>query len=94
MAGLFAAKGTLLTISIDLSPVEDVRYAKELYRRMIPLRMRWVGLATTRIAEDRELLKLASQSGCRGLLIGFEAIDRPRSIILKHSLIPPIDMPR
>ncbi len=51
-------------------------YAKELYRRMIPLRMRWVGLATTRIAEDRELLKLASESGCRGLLIGFEAIDQ------------------
>ncbi len=61
---------------IDLSPVEDVRYAKELYRRMIPLRMRWVGLATTRIAEDMELLKLASQSGCRGLLIGFEAVDQ------------------
>lgn len=61
---------------IDLSPVEDVRYAKELYRRMIPLRMKWVGLATTRIAEDEELLKLASASGCRGLLIGFEAIDQ------------------
>lgn len=61
---------------IDLSPVEDVRYAKELYRRMIPLRMKWVGLATTRVAEDAELLRLAAQSGCRGLLIGFEAIDQ------------------
>ena len=45
---------------IDLSPVEDVAYAKALYRAMIPLRMRWVGLATTRIAEDDELLKLAA----------------------------------
>lgn len=62
---------------IDLSPVEDVRYAKELYRAMIPLRMRWLGLATTRIAEDEELLRLASESGCRGLLIGFEAVDQP-----------------
>ncbi len=61
---------------IDLSPVEDVRYAKELYRRMIPLRLRWVGLATTRIAEDPELLRLAAESGCRGVLIGFEAIDQ------------------
>ncbi|MAI73146.1 MAG: B12-binding domain-containing radical SAM protein [Rhodopirellula sp.] len=61
---------------IDLSPVENVKYAKELYRRMIPLRMKWVGLATTRIAEDQELLKLAAESGCRGLLIGFEAIDQ------------------
>jgi radical SAM superfamily enzyme YgiQ (UPF0313 family) len=61
---------------IDLSPVEDVHYAKQLYKAMIPLRIRWVGLATTRIAEDDELLKLAAQSGCKGLLIGFESISQ------------------
>jgi radical SAM superfamily enzyme YgiQ (UPF0313 family) len=61
---------------IDLSPVEDVHYAKALYRAMIPLRMKWVGLSTTRIAEDPELLKLAAQSGCKGLLIGFESISQ------------------
>jgi radical SAM superfamily enzyme YgiQ (UPF0313 family) len=61
---------------IDLSPVEDVNYAKSLYRAMIPLRKRWVGLSTTRIAEDRELLSLAAQSGCKGLLIGFESISQ------------------
>ncbi len=64
-------------VFIDLSPVEDVRYAKELYRAMIPLRIRWLGLATTRIAEDPELLRLAAESGCKGLLIGFEAVDQP-----------------
>src|SRR5262249_39005113 len=56
--------------------VEDVAYAKSLYRAMIPLGIRWVGLSTTRIAEDRELLKLAAQSGCKGLLIGFESISQ------------------
>lgn len=61
---------------IDLSPVEDVRYAKDLYRAMIPLKIRWVGLATTRIAEDEELLRLAAASGCKGVLIGFESIDQ------------------
>ncbi len=61
---------------IDLSPVEDVAYAKALYKAMIPLNIRWVGLATTRLAEDRELLKLAAQSGCKGVLIGFESIDQ------------------
>ena len=50
-------------VFIDLSPVEDIHYAKLLYRAMIPLGFKWVGLATTRIAEDAELLKLASQSG-------------------------------
>lgn len=61
---------------IDLSPVEDVVYAKSLYRAMIPLGIRWVGLATTRIAEDAELLKLAADSGCKGLLIGFESVSQ------------------
>lgn len=61
---------------IDLSPVEDVHYAKALYRAMIPLRMKWVGLSTTRIAEDTELLDLAAKSGCKGLLIGFESISQ------------------
>jgi radical SAM superfamily enzyme YgiQ (UPF0313 family) len=61
---------------IDLSPTEDVQYAKALYRAMVPLRMRWVGLSTTRIAEDAELLRLAAQSGCKGLLIGFESISQ------------------
>lgn len=61
---------------IDLSPVEDVDYAKALYRAMTPLRIRWLGLATTRLAEDLELLKLAAQSGCKGVLIGFESVSQ------------------
>jgi radical SAM superfamily enzyme YgiQ (UPF0313 family) len=63
-------------VFIDLSPMEDVAYAKALYRAMVPLRMRWIGLSTTRIAEDEELLKAAAQSGCKGLLIGFESISQ------------------
>jgi radical SAM superfamily enzyme YgiQ (UPF0313 family) len=65
-----------VALFIDLSPVEDIHYAKTLYSAMIPLRLRWVGLATTRIAEDAELLRLAAQSGCKGLLIGFESISQ------------------
>lgn len=61
---------------IDLSPVEDVRYAKALYRAMAPLGIRWVGLATTKLAQDEELLRLAAASGCRGVLIGFESINQ------------------
>jgi radical SAM superfamily enzyme YgiQ (UPF0313 family) len=63
-------------IFIDLSPVEDVEYAKALYRAMIPLRIRWLGLATTRLAEDIELLDVAAKSGCKGVLIGFESVSQ------------------
>lgn len=59
---------------LDLSPIEDARYVKRLYRELIPLKKRWGGLATIRIAKDREMLELAEKSGCGGLLIGIETL--------------------
>lgn len=61
-------------IFLDLNPIADVEYAKELFRALIPLRLTWGGLATTLIGRDPELLALAAESGCRGLLIGFESL--------------------
>lgn len=57
----------------DVSPFDDPDYAKELLRALIPLRKKWGGLATTRIASDPELLDLLRQSGCQYLLLGFES---------------------
>lgn len=59
---------------LDLSPMENPVYIKQLYRELIPLKKRWGGLSTIRIVRDRELLKLAAQSGCGGLLVGFESV--------------------
>jgi len=61
-------------IFVDPSPIEDKRYIKELWRAMIPLKLKWGGLATVRIADDEELMDLAAASGCKGLLIGFETV--------------------
>ncbi|MEW6009347.1 MAG: radical SAM protein [Candidatus Omnitrophota bacterium] len=61
---------------VDVSPIEDKKYAKELFSAMIPLKKIWVSPATIKIAEDEELLKIANQSGCRGLLIGFESVSQ------------------
>lgn len=61
---------------IDPSPMEDKKYIKQLMREMIPLKKMWGGLATVKIAKDEELLDLAAESGCKGLLIGFETIDQ------------------
>jgi radical SAM superfamily enzyme YgiQ (UPF0313 family) len=63
-------------IFLDLNLIADVAYAKELFEALIPLRIQWGGLVTTTIAEDGELLDLAARSGCRGLLIGFESLNR------------------
>lgn len=59
---------------LDLSPIENPRYIKDLYRALIPLKKRWGGLATIRIARDKEMMRLAAQSGCGGLLIGIESL--------------------
>jgi radical SAM superfamily enzyme YgiQ (UPF0313 family) len=63
-------------IFLDLNLIADVPYAKELFTALIPLRIQWGGLATTTIAWDNELLDLATRSGCRGLLIGFESLNQ------------------
>jgi radical SAM superfamily enzyme YgiQ (UPF0313 family) len=38
------------------------------------LKKRWAGQASISIAKDRELIKLASDSGCFGLIIGLESV--------------------
>ena len=54
----------------------DKDYAKELFRQMIPLRKKWVSQCGVGIADDDELLQLATESGCRGLFIGFESLSQ------------------
>lgn len=61
---------------VDVSPIEDKKYAKELYSAMIPLRKRWVSPMTIDLADDEELLQIAVKSGCSGLLIGFESVSQ------------------
>ena len=52
-------------IFLDLNLISDTDYAKELFRALIPLRVRWGGLATTMIAWDDELLDLAAAERLR-----------------------------
>ncbi len=61
-------------IFVDLNLISDVPYARQLFRALIPLRIQWYGLVTTKVARDPELLDLLEASGCRGLLLGFESI--------------------
>lgn len=62
-------------IFIDDNIIGNTRYARELFRRLIPLKIRWVGQSTLLISADGELLNLAVRSGCRGLFIGFESLN-------------------
>ena len=54
---------------------EDISFCKNLFRAMIKAEIckKWVAQVTINIADDEELLRLASQSGCVGIDIGFES---------------------
>ncbi|MBN1341756.1 MAG: B12-binding domain-containing radical SAM protein [Phycisphaerae bacterium] len=54
---------------------EHIARAKDLFRAMIRagLRKEWVAQVTINMADDDELLMLASKSGCKGVFIGFES---------------------
>ncbi|MFZ5641069.1 MAG: B12-binding domain-containing radical SAM protein [Bacillota bacterium] len=49
--------------------------AKQLFRELIPLKIRWVSQISINLAEDREMLELMAKSGCQGVLIGFESLN-------------------
>lgn len=61
---------------MDDSITADRDYARSLFSEMIPLGKRWVSQCGIEIAQDEELLGLASRSGCRGLFIGFESLSQ------------------
>ncbi len=58
----------------------DPGYAKKLFRALIPLKIRWICTSSIDIAFDDEALRLAKESGCQALYIGFESI-RPGQFI-------------
>jgi len=59
---------------VDDNIIGNPKFAKELFRALIPYKIKWVAQASVTIAKDDELLKLAAASGCIALLIGFESL--------------------
>ena len=61
---------------VDDNITSNLDEAKELYRQLARYKIRWVSQASINAAHDEEFLDLISKSGCQGLLIGFESLDR------------------
>jgi radical SAM superfamily enzyme YgiQ (UPF0313 family) len=61
---------------VDDNIVGNVRYARDLFRELAPLKIRWFSQGTLSMTRDPELLKLMADSGCVGLLVGFESLQR------------------
>ncbi|OFV92249.1 MAG: hypothetical protein A3J75_07990, partial [Acidobacteria bacterium RBG_16_68_9] len=69
------ALGANRILFLDDNPIARPDAAKELFRAMIPLRLKWASQSTINIARDPELLDLAARSGCVSLSIGLESIN-------------------
>jgi radical SAM superfamily enzyme YgiQ (UPF0313 family) len=50
--------------------------ARKLFEEMIPLGLKWAGQGYVSLAEDLDLLRVMKRSGCVGLLIGFESVQK------------------
>lgn len=70
-------QGAKRLIFLDLNLIADTHYAAALFEALMPLKVRWFGLATILLAYNQKLLSLATRSGCRGLLVGFESLSKP-----------------
>ena len=64
-----------LIFFVDDNITSNMDQAKEFFRALIPLKVKWVSQASINAAHDEEFLQLIKASGCQGLLIGFESLN-------------------
>ena len=74
-----------LLFFVDDNIVCNRAAAKALFRALIPLKIHWVSQGSMDMLQDRELMELMVESGCLGLVIGFESIS-PDCIQEMHKL--------
>jgi radical SAM superfamily enzyme YgiQ (UPF0313 family) len=51
-------------------------YSRELLRMLSTFNLKWVGQASTNVADNEEILSLLRDSGCMGLAVGFETLSQ------------------
>ncbi len=61
---------------VDDNLTVDKKYAKSLFKAIIPLNVRWFAQLPVNFADDDELLELAYQSGLRVAIVGFESVNQ------------------
>ncbi|WP_244309968.1 B12-binding domain-containing radical SAM protein [Leptospira mtsangambouensis] len=74
-----------LIFFVDDNIVSHPKQAKEFYRALIPLKIRWVSQAAITMTHDDEMLQLLKESGCQGVLIGFESLNKDNLLKMNKS---------
>ena len=60
---------------VDDNLTINKKYAKELMKAIIPLKISWGCMCSIDIATDDELLQLMADAGCFNILVGFESLN-------------------
>jgi radical SAM superfamily enzyme YgiQ (UPF0313 family) len=68
--------GKKLIFLVDDNFGVDMKRAKELCQALIPLKITWFSQGSINMSEDEELLAVMKKSGCLGLLIGLESLNK------------------
>jgi len=74
MAEIEALPGRYVAIP-DINLLAGHAWTTEFFTSLAKLNKKWMGLVTSAIGSDDEMIKLFERSGCQGLLIGFESIN-------------------
>lgn len=64
---------------VDDNLTINTKYARELMRALIPLKISWSCMCSIDVASDEELLHLMAEAGCFNILVGFESLN-PKSL--------------
>lgn len=70
---------------VDDNFAGNMKAAKPLLEAMAPMGIRWITQMSINAAHDEEFLELLSRSGCKGVLIGFESLDRETLRLMKKN---------
>jgi len=71
---------------LDDNIIGDPKYAKELFRAIKPLKIRWGGQASISFVRETEMMRLAAESGCIGLFFGLESVSKSQLLAMRKSL--------
>lgn len=71
----------------------DRKRTKEFLSALIPLKKRWFGQISIDFVNDPEICELMVRSGCVGVTIGFESLDRENLAELNKSFAGGVDYP-
>jgi radical SAM superfamily enzyme YgiQ (UPF0313 family) len=83
--GIEAADANMY-IFLDDNIIGDPHYAKELFRAIKPLKIKWGGQASISFVHDAELMQLAADSGCVALFFGLESVSEIQMKKMRKSI--------